>query len=334
MKILNSLIESSKKFEETDNCLHIFGYFALLEKARLECLLGDFSTSLKTISSINLSDKNQRFTEVPLCHASILYHTGVCLVMMRRYSEAVEILSYIILQISKDSKTSTSSQTTSQIKKIEEKSLALATIAYVLCPSVNIHDQVLEQMDSKAPERLRKLQNGDLNTFVDIFEKVCPKFISPAVPDYKEIDTPRTNACHEAFRAQVQNLSSQLEQQLALVNLRTYLRLYSSINIEKLASLYDSTSEEFTAKLISFKHRVSGSQLTTSDDIDIIDNNQLNSKSDMKFFINEQLLNIDSSTSKQGKGREIERFFLSSVRKNSQIRSDVARVIDKYVLEK
>ena len=317
---------------DNNNCLVLLGYFALLEKARLECLLGDFSASLSILDvDVDLTDKTERFTEVPSCHVSVLYHAGVSMVMMRRYDQAVQTLSDIILYVSRNLN---KSSTSGQMKKIDEKSLALVTLAYVLCPSKRISDQVMEHMESKAPERLRKLQNGDTATFVDIFEKVCPKFIAPAVPKYDNNSSSNVgNACHETFRCQVNNFANQVEEHLSLGNIRSYLSLYSSIHIEKLASLNECPLTSFESKLRGFKHRVLSPQINSQEALNTDDSKATTgiTESQVNYFIEGDLLNIDCSTNEQGRGREATNFFLSCIKKNSATKKEIANMMDRHV---
>lgn len=325
--------DNNNNTSDSNNCLVLLGYFAILEKARLECLLGDFSSSLSILNvDVDLTDKTERFTEVPSCHVSVLYHAGVSMVMMRKYDEAVKTLSDIILYVSRNLN---KSSTSGQMKKIDEKSLALVTLAYVLCPSKRLSDQVMEQMESKAPERLRKLQNGDISTFVDIFEKVCPKFIAPAVPNYDTSGSGDSvgNACHETFKAQINNFATQVEEHLSLGNIRSYLSLYSSIHIAKLASLNDCPVSSFESKLRGFKHRVLSSQVNSQEALNVDDNKNSSgsNESQVNYFIEGDLLNIDCSTNEQGRGREATRFFLSCIKKNSANKKEIASMMDRHI---
>ena len=48
-----------------------FGSFAAVEMARLECLLGDYTASLKALSTLNLNDRSEIFMQLPTCQVSV-----------------------------------------------------------------------------------------------------------------------------------------------------------------------------------------------------------------------------------------------------------------------
>ena len=78
-----------------------FAYFAAVELARLECLLGDYSASIQSIGGIRLLDRGELVHMVPSAHISVFYHAGVSLLMLRRYPETIALLSEALLHISR-----------------------------------------------------------------------------------------------------------------------------------------------------------------------------------------------------------------------------------------
>eukprot|EP01031_Cornospumella_fuschlensis_P042365 gene42365-51743_t len=52
-------------------------YFATIELARLECLIGDHSASLSTISRLHITERNELFATLPICMFNVYYHVAV-----------------------------------------------------------------------------------------------------------------------------------------------------------------------------------------------------------------------------------------------------------------
>lgn len=102
------------------------GYFATTEMARLDCLIGDYASTLDTLtragislvtssSSTTSSSSSSgpaamsvgQMTELycqPLCtyaYGNILFHVGVALLMLRRYEDALFVLTDVSITLSR-----------------------------------------------------------------------------------------------------------------------------------------------------------------------------------------------------------------------------------------
>jgi translation initiation factor 3 subunit L len=282
-----------------------FAYFASIEKARLECLLGDYGGSLDAISDIKLGDRSELYMQLPVCNVSLYYHTGVCQMMLRRYSNAIETFGEIALYLSRIMKPGAVSNLKAGqdqvMKKSLDKVLPLLTICISLLPGVKVDDQVRELVDSKYNEKMRRLQLGDINVFNDMFEKSCPKFISPSIPDYSK----QSNLSQEAYLNQVTVFASGVRQHIAVLKLRSYLRLYASIDVAKLARFSDMNESELVSLILSYKHKLKDSSLGVD------------------YFVENNALVIDAVPSKVDKSKATERYFSAGVRKHADILTDL-----------
>jgi translation initiation factor 3 subunit L len=326
MNILFKLKTVHEDKAESSSIRKLLSYFGVLEKARLDCLLGDHAASLGALAAVKLSDRSELFTQVPSCHASVFYHAGISMLMLRQYGTMIDTLTEIILHISRSTKGGMQGGnqrggSQSQLVKTMEKCLAFVTVASVLVPGYRLDVQVQELMEQKAPDRFRRLQNAEASAFEELFGKICPKFISPV----QAAGSKAVDLCSEAFKRQVKIFADQTALQLTLVKLRSYLKLYSSIDVVKLAKLNNVSTEDFVAQLVSYKSRMLTAQSTSSAD----GATSGPSMADVDFFIDSGLLVIESS-GKSGKGKETEEFFLSSVKKNTEVRNDIESVFKKY----
>mmetsp|Transcript_18772 Transcript_18772/g.18877 ORF Transcript_18772/g.18877 Transcript_18772/m.18877 type:complete len:524 (+) Transcript_18772:190-1761(+) len=310
-----------------NTAIGILGYFCLIDLARLECLLGDYTASLQAIAPIRLWDRTETFALIPACHVNLFYHTGLCLMMSRRYSDAIEIFSDVILHISRLLKPAAGRQGVSNLmQKMMDKALALVGICACLCPGYRVDDHVMELVEMKYEEKMRRLQAGDIAVFESMFELACPKFICPAVPDYGLL----VNLGQDAYRLQVASFIAETQYQLSLLRLRSYLRLYTSINLEKLARFNDTTVPELISQLMSFKHKTMQIQCSLLSSSDLTATRV--STSDVQFHIIDKILYVDSAGSERERGRVAERVFISGIRKHVEVREDVVRVFARYGL--
>lgn len=56
----------------------------------------------------------------------------------------------------------------------------------------------------------------------------------------------------------------EVRQQLLFPQIRSYLKLYTTIGLDKIARFNDLTDEEFSAQLISMKHKLTQVRVTLS----------------------------------------------------------------------
>jgi translation initiation factor 3 subunit L len=308
----------------------LFGYFASIENARLECLLSDYTTSLESIQNIRLWDQNELFTLVPTCHVNVYYHAGVSMLMMRRYSDCIDTLSTITLHILRVLKpgNSTPKAIQTQHSKMMDKILSLLAIAISLSGGRRVDDQVMEVINAKLSDRFRRLNDGDIHLFEEMFEHSCPKFISPAVAENGS-----AGGALEAWKAQVAIFVNEIQQQVTLFKLSSYLRLYSSIELEKMASFNDISQDELVEQLLSSRHKSrevifgpctsesSGAPTDGSAPQPVI-------VSDINYFIEDGNLVIGAG--RKSNREATEKFFMAGIRKNAEITADMQRVFTKY----
>lgn len=340
VQILKSLIKIAEV--GSPSILHQqLGVFAAVELARLQCLIGDYTSSLSSASPLMRNDYGELFAQVPAVQITLYYHAGVCSLLLRRYVDALSTFSEIILYVHRVLKLGSNQikGSQSQIQKKMDNILALTAIAMALCPGVRVDDQVRELVEGKGSrrddqsrdpvegkwaERLRRLNDGDITTFSDLFELSCPKFIHPAVPDYSSSTNLNLNA--EAFNTQVGVFKEEVYQHFSVLKIRSYLRLYASIDISKLARFNEVSEAAFLSQLLSFKHKSMQVQ-TGSDGTD-----ERVSVSDVGYYINGNDLVIDPSTSKSDKSLNIERHFASGIRKHAEIKANLTRHFARFGL--
>ena len=96
--------------------------------------------------------------------------------------------------------------------------------------------------------------NMDMTAYEDLFSFACPKFVSPAPPKYD--DLPANYNAQEAYRLQLRLFLQEVQQQKLLPTIRSFLKLYTTIGIPKLATLLEEGDEAtFRDHLQCLKHK-------------------------------------------------------------------------------
>lgn len=226
------------------------GYFSIIGLLRVNTLLGDYRLALMVLQPLDFNVPTALFTHVTACHVSIYYYMGFCYIMLRRYEDAVRVFSSTVLHIGRIKHHHTRSYQYEQINKRSDQMMALLALCLALRPQ-HVDESVFALLREKAGDRLTRMRQGEVHAFEDLFNYASPKFICPAPPDYDVIAD--TNM--DAPRLQTRLFMEEVKQQLLLPEIRSYLKLYTTIEIEKLATLMDVDDATFRSYLHALKHK-------------------------------------------------------------------------------
>lgn len=226
------------------------GYFSIIGLLRVNTLLGDYKLALMVLQPLDFNPSTALFTHVTACHVSIYYFMGFCYIMLRRYEDAVRVFSATVMQVSRIKHGHTKSYQYDQISKRNDQMMALLSLCLALRPQ-HVDESVSSQIRDKSSDRLSRMRQGDQQAFEDLFNYASPKFICPAPPDYSVIADTNMNAP----RLQARLFMEEVKQQLILPEIRSFLKLYTTIEIEKLATLMDVEESTFRSYLHALKHK-------------------------------------------------------------------------------
>ncbi|VVC96168.1 eukaryotic translation initiation factor 3 subunit L [Leptidea sinapis] len=241
----------------------MLGYFSLVGLLRLHSLLGDYYQAIKVLENIELHKKSQ-YSHVPACQISTSYYVGFAYMMMRRYSDAIRTLSSALLYMQRTKQLfSSRSYQNDQINKQTEQMYHLLAICLVLHPQCV--DESIQQVlrEKNYHEKMFKMQYGDLGEFESCFTFACPKFLSPCPPPIE----PGSNYGRDAVKHQTQVFMDEVRQQKMLPTIRSYLKLYTTLPMAKLAAFMSAArggGERDAARehaalaihLLCFKHKM------------------------------------------------------------------------------
>lgn len=232
------------------NLYRMLGYFSIIGLLRVHCLLGDFSLALKTLDDIELN-KKAMFARVMAAHFTTYYYVGFSYMMMRRYADAIRMFSHILVYVSRTKNFQKNTQYDSITKK-NDQMLALIAICVAFHPT-RLDDTIHTALREKYGDQLLKLQRGgpeSLPIFEELFRLACPKFISPVPPDF---DRPEANI--DPIDHHLSVFMEEVKTNMWSPTVKSYLRLYTTMDLKKLAGFLDVKPEELRSWLLVNKQR-------------------------------------------------------------------------------
>ncbi|MCJ1242196.1 hypothetical protein MMC14_010203 [Varicellaria rhodocarpa] len=228
----------------------MLGYFSIIGLLRVHCLLGDFSLALKTLDDIELN-KKAMFARVMAAHFTTYYYVGFSYMMMRRYADAIRMFSHILVYVSRTKNFQKNAQYDSITKK-NDQMYALIAICVAFNPT-KLDDTIHTALREKYGDQLMKLQRGgpeSLPLFEELFRTACPKFISPTPPDF---DNPAINVDPVDHHLAV--FMEEVRNNMFSPTVKSYLKLYTTMDLKKLAGFLDVEPEELRGWLLVNKQR-------------------------------------------------------------------------------
>lgn len=135
------------------------------------------------------------------------------------------------------------------------------------------------------------MQCGDLETFRTFFIFGSPKFISPCPPPF---DSAEGDFIKQPMEHQTQVFMDEVKQQQELPTIRSYLKLYTTLPLEKLAAFMNKEADErnignLLTHLLCFKHKMKN--MVWSEGSNGLDGKFV-SGSELDFYIDNDMIHI------------------------------------------
>jgi len=291
------------------------GIFASVALSRLECLLGDYVGSLQALAPISESlvvktdgpDETavEVIQSVFLARLIMAYHAGISFMMLRRYKDASRIWGDVCAFMQRGFKTGQLRKLphSDQFSKMNDRMIALLAIVTSICPPSGIvEESVLRTIREKHGSSLSKIDAGE-GGYDELF--LGPKFV--------------TVSAENVFRAQMKQFTKEMAPQAECRKLRSYLKLYTSIAVSKIAKFNDQDEDALLSTLIAYKHRML--QLEAAEN-DPFGESTLKSALDIHFYFVEDTVRVDEAE----KQRRFEKYFAAQIAQNSEILSDTLAI--------
>lgn len=287
------------------------GYFSLIGLLRLHTQLGDYYNALDSVKNVTISKKVLANTRVPASQIALYYYVGFCYLMMRRYQDTIRVFSHIIVFIQRAKQHfPPKSYQYDQVVKQNDQMLMILAMVLTLCPQ-HVDESVSTQLkQEKHAEKIAKLQKGDKSTYAEIFKWACPKFILPIPPIYEGLPE---NYNKEATNQQCEIFVCEIEQQLFLPTIKSYLKFYTTMPMQKLAAFMDENVDKLTEQLLCFKHKTK-CLVCTAKGINPL-SGELQLASDLDFYIDGDMIH----TADTKVARRYGDFFIRQIQKLDEI---------------
>jgi len=265
----------------------MLGYFSLIGLCRLHSLLGDFYQAIHILENIDINKKTM-YSRVPACQVTTYYFVGFAYLMMRRYQDAIRTFVNILLYIQRTKQIFQHKNFQVElINKQHDQMYALLAIALTLHPT-RIDESVHSQLKEKFGEKMPKMAKGDMAEFEEAFRFACPKFLSPVSPNY---DLPASTTGKEPYLQQLNVFKDEVEQQIWLPTIRSYLKLYTTMPISKLAAFMEIDERVLKTHLLAFKHKMKNVVWTKGSGSSGLEG-ELQSSSEVDFYIDKDMIHI------------------------------------------
>ncbi|KAK0567071.1 hypothetical protein OC844_000409 [Tilletia horrida] len=236
----------------------MLGYFSTIGLLRVHVLLGDYTLALKTLDFVELNKKSGLMNRVTACHVTAYYYVGFAYMMLRRYPDAIRTFTHILVFIQRLRQYHTRSYQYDQINKTADRMYALLAMCCALCPT-RLDENVQSAMRDKYGEQFTKMSRGDdgaLQAFEELFLYACPKFITSTGPPYHDpeaLSSFKETVHLDPAQHQLKLFLNDVRGQLTNSNIRSFLRLYTTLGTDKLASFLEIDEEELVEMMMVMK---------------------------------------------------------------------------------
>jgi translation initiation factor 3 subunit L len=275
-------VESDEKAKRS-NIVDTLGYFAIVGLARVQCLSGEYELSLKTFDAmpdVLHGGGGSLHARIPGCHVSVNYHVGFAYFMLNRYKDAAKLFNRGISHVERlqmnlrrreagggGGKSTGAHSPGGRIELLRKKSeqmLSLLSIAVSMsCGSGStssggvmrsLDDHTRSILREKYGDKMAKMNNGEVDVFADLFAFACPKFIATneiiqSMGSGEYAADPSLSYNQEAYKKQLAVFMEEVQQRAPLPKLKSYLRLYTTIPVQKLAQMMEVTEDELKKNL-------------------------------------------------------------------------------------
>ena len=338
VSVLEAERRGENKFSEAEgydynssNVLRTLGYFSLIGASRVRILLGDYEGALRVLDPIDL-DKPGIFTKIAGASVSTAYHVGFAYFMLRRYTDAIRHFNASLVFINRHKVAATRPYALDLLLKKQEQMYALVAMAVTLGGSGAgggsngnngvmrlLEEGVVGSLREKHGDDMSRMAQGVVSAFDEMFSFSCPKFVTPSPPEAPGADGEGAGANfnEEAYRAQLKTFIAEVGSFEKLPALRSYLKLYTTISIAKLADLMEIEPARLQEQLATMKAKSVMTEWRGG--ASALDGVQV-AVSDVTFVVEGETIHVQDVKSEKRNGD----YFLRHITKQNTLMEDLA----------
>lgn len=263
MGLLHDLVDSSRVLTTgVPGCLapvtlhHNAGYLALVALCRMYTKLGDYAAAIEAARPLGLLTGEGLFSRIPACHLALSYYLGFALLMARRFDDAFKTLSRTLSLFHRVHRV-LEEGARGYMRVRSGRMLEFLALCVAVLPGAALHDEHIRRvMRERHATQIERISAGEgLSDIEDIFSASAPggfergnarrtclriRFLAAgylAVRPTKGVPGSGSNP-DALMAAHLLLLKVEVAQRVAsAARLRSYMRLYTSIDLAKLADL-------------------------------------------------------------------------------------------------
>jgi len=166
-------------------------------------------------------------------------------------------------------------------------------------------------LQEKYADPMIKMQRGETTEFETAFRFACPKFLSPVAHVF-DMESAQGSNRYEPWRLQQKVFMDEVNQQLPVLVIRSYLKLYTTMPISKLASFLDLNEDALRVQLLAYKHKMQNVVWTAgSSGLE----GEFQSGSDVDFYVDKEMIHVADTKV----ARSYANYFLRSIAKFEEL---------------
>lgn len=241
------------------------GYFSLVGLLRVNALLCDYQTALKSLDPVDLRLHRSIFTAALPCHVSLYYYMGLSYLMSRRFVDAIKVFSYFLTYIARNKSLLSRSPQAEVLQKRVDQMFGLLSIAYVLSGAGGsgsgydrdsgaaslLDESLYHEMRDHVDDKLERMKRGDAAAFEEVLSAAAPKFLTVSAPNYDAGVDVHT----AALAMQLSLFLLEVKQRSHINELHSYLKLFTTLSLSKLAVFLNLDEESTQALLLKLAHK-------------------------------------------------------------------------------
>ena len=201
---------------------------------------------------------NALLTKITACHVTTFYHVGFAYMALGRYPDAIKIFVSVLIFFNRMKQYHTRSYQYGSIAKQCERMYALLAVCTTLSPGPS-DDGIMNLVKEHYGDQLSAMQSGKetaIPAFKELFLGASPKFLSPVSPPYEDhasLAAWVAEPPQDALVRQTELFLSNVQVQLGVSTMRSFLKLYTSIDATKLANFLDEDEDTVLERMMSLK---------------------------------------------------------------------------------
>eukprot|EP01057_Protomagalhaensia_wolfi_P005886 Protomagalhaensia_wolfi_Nauph_80__5885@NODE_761_length_2023_cov_12_142641_g572_i0_p1_GENE_NODE_761_length_2023_cov_12_142641_g572_i0NODE_761_length_2023_cov_12_142641_g572_i0_p1_ORF_typecomplete_len533_score129_65Paf67/PF10255_9/2_9e03Paf67/PF10255_9/1_5e79DUF3808/PF10300_9/0_013NYDSP28_assoc/PF14775_6/0_99NYDSP28_assoc/PF14775_6/4_2e02_NODE_761_length_2023_cov_12_142641_g572_i04241989 len=286
---INSVLSSGKPLSELVTANGVLplklqmGYFASISLLRINNVFCDYAEALKNVQYLSLGQKAFSW-QVPSCHALFHYNVAFARMMSKRYADATKCAAQILTLTTKSKSyfSSHSARTREVMDATIDQLYLLTLLCDMLSSNVKVDEYIMVKIREMHRDKIIKLQSDPDEAFADLFRRVCPPFVSPAM--WNQRLKPALVVLQDSsqiVQRQLNTFVRDIGHQRKIDQLLSFAKLYNNVCLTKLATLMglgsdasvkpEQLKEQVRVELISVKasqvqERSTGVEFIVDDD--------------------------------------------------------------------